>query len=99
MWTFFHRFHVPDGLRKAFVERWKESGPNPANQRGARLLDVTMTIGDAGRRFVKFDMLWLTTQRLKSGSPDTRKKAAKDLWREPNSRALAPLTEAALTDA
>jgi hypothetical protein len=36
-------------------------------------------------------MFWLTTQQLKSGSLNSRKKAAKKLWREPNPRALEAL--------
>src|SRR5262245_59308062 len=43
-------------------------------------------------------MFWLTMRQLKSGTLNTRKKAAKDLWREPNPRALEGLTMALLTD-
>src|SRR4051812_24057688 len=43
-------------------------------------------------------MLWLTMQQLKSGSANARKKAAKELWREPNPRAMTVLAKAALTD-
>ncbi len=37
-------------------------------------------------------------RQLKSGTPVSRKKAAQELWREPNPRALSGLTDAALTD-
>jgi HEAT repeat protein len=43
-------------------------------------------------------MLWLTTHQLKNGSPIKRKNAAKELWREPNPRAVSVLTTAALSD-
>jgi HEAT repeat protein len=43
-------------------------------------------------------MFWLTTQQLKSGSLNSRKKAAKKLWREPNPRALEALAAALLND-
>jgi HEAT repeat protein len=44
-------------------------------------------------------MLWLTLQQLKSGSVAGRRKAAKELWREPHPRAFEALTTAALNDA
>jgi HEAT repeat protein len=43
-------------------------------------------------------MNWLTMRRLKSGNARARKKAAQDLWREANPRALPGLADAALTD-
>src|SRR5262249_26228161 len=43
-------------------------------------------------------MLWLTTHQLKNGSAIKRKKAAKELWREPNPRNIGILTTAALSD-
>jgi HEAT repeat protein len=43
-------------------------------------------------------MLWLTTHQLKNGSAKARKKAAKELWREPNPRAIGVLATAALND-
>src|SRR5262245_59538811 len=43
-------------------------------------------------------MFWITVQMLKSGSPGTRKKAARTLWHDPNPRALKALTGAALSD-
>jgi HEAT repeat protein len=43
-------------------------------------------------------MFWLTMQQLKSGSAKTRKKAAQELWREANPRALSILADAALSD-
>src|SRR5262245_46484131 len=43
-------------------------------------------------------MFWITVQRLKSGAAGTRKKAAQELWREANPRALKALSDAALTD-
>src|SRR5437899_1635317 len=43
-------------------------------------------------------MFWLTTRQLKSGSLTGRKKAAKELWREPNPRALEALATAVLKD-
>ena len=43
-------------------------------------------------------MFWLTVRQLKSGSTRARQKAAKELWREPNPRALSYLAEAVLTD-
>ncbi len=44
-------------------------------------------------------MYWLTLRRLKAGTAESRKKAAHELWREPNPSALKALSEAALTDA
>ncbi len=44
-------------------------------------------------------MLWLTLRQLKSGTAGTRKKAARELWRDPNPRALNALADALLTDA
>src|SRR5206468_9876146 len=43
-------------------------------------------------------MLWLSMQKLKSGSARARKKAAQELWREANPRALSGLVDAALSD-
>lgn len=43
-------------------------------------------------------MLWLTIRQLKSGSAETRRKAAKELWRDPNPRGLNALAEAVFTD-
>jgi HEAT repeat protein len=43
-------------------------------------------------------MFWLTTRQLKSGSPNARKKAAKELWREANPRSLDVLATAVLSD-
>jgi HEAT repeat protein len=43
-------------------------------------------------------MLWLTLQQLKSGRTGTRRKAAKQLWRDPTKRVLGALATAALTD-
>src|SRR5205807_8841356 len=43
-------------------------------------------------------MFWLTTRQLKNGSLNARKKAAKELWREANPRALEPLTIALASD-
>src|SRR5437667_8999256 len=43
-------------------------------------------------------MFWLTTRKLKSGTASARKRAAKELWRDANPRALGALTDAALTD-
>src|SRR5215475_2075975 len=43
-------------------------------------------------------MLWLTMRKLRSGTAGARKKAAQDLWREADPRALDGLAEAALTD-
>src|SRR3954462_2843886 len=43
-------------------------------------------------------MFWLTTRQLKSGSLNNRKKAAKELWREPNPRALEALAAALRSD-
>lgn len=43
-------------------------------------------------------MLWLTLQQLKSGSAGSRRKAARELWREPGPRSWAALANAALTD-
>src|SRR5215831_3076972 len=43
-------------------------------------------------------MFWLTMRQLKSGPLKVRMKAAKDLWREPNPRALSGLAEALLSD-
>src|SRR5215469_10920831 len=43
-------------------------------------------------------MFWLTTRQLKSGSLNSRKKAAKELWREANPRALEALSTAVLSD-
>src|SRR5262245_55777177 len=43
-------------------------------------------------------MLWLTMRQLRSGNAKARKKAAHELWRERNPRALGVLAEAALTD-
>ena len=43
-------------------------------------------------------MLWLTAHQLKSGSTKARQKAAKELWREANPRALEYLAKALLTD-
>jgi len=44
-------------------------------------------------------MLWLNVRQLKSGTVKTRRKAAKELWRDPNPRALGAVSTAALTDA
>src|SRR5438552_13642098 len=43
-------------------------------------------------------MLWLTLRQLSIGTVAMRKKAAKDLWRNPKADALTPLVTAALTD-
>jgi len=43
-------------------------------------------------------MLWLTIRQLKSGSPGARRKAAKELWRDPHPRGLSALAEAVFTD-
>jgi HEAT repeat protein len=43
-------------------------------------------------------MLWLTMRQLSSGSATARKKAARELWREPNSRAVGALASAVLND-
>jgi HEAT repeat protein len=43
-------------------------------------------------------MLWLTTHQLKNGSPTARKKAARELWRAPNPRAISVLASAVLSD-
>jgi HEAT repeat protein len=43
-------------------------------------------------------MLWLTMRQLKSGSAKARKKAAKDLEREPDSRAVSGLAAAVASD-
>lgn len=43
-------------------------------------------------------MLWLTTRKLRKGNAKSRMKAAKELWREPDERALDGLAEAALSD-
>jgi len=43
-------------------------------------------------------MFWLTLRQLRSGSAKGRKKAAQELWREANPRALSGLADAALTD-
>jgi len=43
-------------------------------------------------------MLWLTLRQLKSGTAGARKKAAKELWREPDPRALGALAAAVLED-
>ncbi|HXJ55599.1 MAG TPA: HEAT repeat domain-containing protein [Verrucomicrobiae bacterium] len=43
-------------------------------------------------------MFWLTTRQLRSGNAKARKKAATDLWKEANPRALGVLADAALTD-
>jgi HEAT repeat protein len=43
-------------------------------------------------------MLWLTMRQLSSGSAKARKKAAKELWREPNSRTVTALGRAVLND-
>jgi HEAT repeat protein len=43
-------------------------------------------------------MFWLTLRQLKTGKPEARKKAAKDLWREANSRSLEALAAAVQHD-
>ena len=43
-------------------------------------------------------MLWITTRQLRSGSVNTRKKAARVLWREPRPDAVGVLASAVLTD-
>ena len=43
-------------------------------------------------------MLWLTLRQLKSGSVSARRKAARELWREPTPRVLEDLATAALGD-
>jgi len=43
-------------------------------------------------------MLWLTTHQLKNGSAKARKKAVRELWREPNPRAVSVLATAVLDD-
>src|SRR4051794_11017816 len=43
-------------------------------------------------------MLWLSRQILKSGSVKAREKAARQLWHQPDPRALSGLASAALTD-
>jgi HEAT repeat protein len=43
-------------------------------------------------------MLWLTLRQLKSGNTVARRKAAKQLWRDPSQRIIGPLADAALTD-
>src|SRR4051794_4226624 len=43
-------------------------------------------------------MLWLSMQLLKSGTAKTREKAARELWRDRNPRALSGLADAALSD-
>jgi len=43
-------------------------------------------------------MFWLTIRQLRNGNAKTRKKAAQELWKEANPRALGPLADVALTD-
>jgi HEAT repeat protein len=43
-------------------------------------------------------MFWLTARQLKSGGAKARMKAAKELWREANPRALDVLAEAVVND-
>ena len=43
-------------------------------------------------------MLWLTLRQLKSGTAGARRRAAKELWRDPNPRGLTALAEAVLMD-
>ena len=43
-------------------------------------------------------MLWLTIRQLKSGTAGARRKAARELWREPSPRGLNALAEAVLAD-
>ena len=43
-------------------------------------------------------MLWLTLMQLKSGGAASRRKAAKELWREPDSRSCAALATAVQED-
>lgn len=43
-------------------------------------------------------MLWLTTHQLKNGSAKARIKAVKELWREPNPRAVGVLASAVVSD-
>jgi HEAT repeat protein len=43
-------------------------------------------------------MLWLSMRLLKSGTVKAREKAARELWQEPDPRALTGLAAAALTD-
>lgn len=43
-------------------------------------------------------MLWLTLRQLRNGTAGARKKAAQELWREPNPGALSALSSAVLTD-
>src|SRR5258708_2897680 len=43
-------------------------------------------------------MLWLTLRQLKSGGTMARRKAARELWRDPNLRGLNALATAVLSD-
>jgi HEAT repeat protein len=43
-------------------------------------------------------MLWLTLRQLKSGSTGARRKAAKDIWRDPSPKGLTALATAVLSD-
>ena len=43
-------------------------------------------------------MLWLTLRQLKSGGVSARRKAARELWRDPNPRVLNALASGALED-
>jgi len=43
-------------------------------------------------------MLWLTARTLTNGTAKARKRAARELWREPNSRAVTVLAKAVLSD-
>src|SRR5512133_2035640 len=43
-------------------------------------------------------MLWLTLRQLRNGSVGTRKKAARELWKEQNPAALGALATATLED-
>jgi HEAT repeat protein len=43
-------------------------------------------------------MLWLTMRQLSNGSLKARKKAARELWREPDSKAVSVLATALLSD-
>jgi HEAT repeat protein len=48
--------------------------------------------------FHQAEMQWLNLRQLKSGSVNSRRKAAKELWRDPNPRAWEALATAILVD-
>ncbi|HTL59038.1 MAG TPA: HEAT repeat domain-containing protein [Candidatus Limnocylindrales bacterium] len=43
-------------------------------------------------------MLWLTLRQLKSGGANARRKAAREIWRDPTPRGLSALATAVMTD-